>query len=103
MKDLAECRKDIDEIDQSLAKFFLRRMAVAEEVAIVKQQTNAPVLDQKRENEKLNAVSAFAENEIGAEYLKRFFSSIMELSRDYQKKRMENKICSVSHHKIDKL
>ena len=63
MKYLKELRGELDQIDQQLVKLFEERMDVCRQVAEFKIQSATKVLDRKREQEKLEAVKALAQNE----------------------------------------
>lgn len=84
MKDLQTCRQEIDEIDAKLTDLFTQRMKIAEEVAAYKQAKGLPVLDSKREKEKLDKIAKNAEDERSGRELCELFSKIMELSRNRQ-------------------
>lgn len=85
--DLTEYRKQIDEIDDKLVQLFARRMEVCAEIAAWKQANGKKVLDAGREREKLNAVCAKVDPEL-RNYTSVLYSSIFELSRSYQSRRM---------------
>ena len=84
MTDLLECRKEIDVIDKEILRLFEKRMKVCEDVAEYKIHTGKKVLDQKREQDKIEVLkeSAHGEfNELGAQEL---FQQIMAISRKRQ-------------------
>ncbi len=83
--DLQEIRKKIDNIDDKLVSLFAERMQVAAEVAEYKQKNNMPVLDAKREREKLNDLTEKTPDPF-QEYTRVLYSMIFELSRSYQNK-----------------
>ncbi len=76
-------RDRIDEIDRELVALFARRMEVAAEIAAYKKEQGLPVLDLRREREKLLSV-ADASPEAIREYTPRLWALLMELSRSYQ-------------------
>lgn len=86
MMDLSDYRKQIDSIDEKLTKLFCERMETAAEIAAFKKENNIPILDPKREREKLNAVSSACPDEL-SDYTRSLYSLIFELSRSYQRKR----------------
>ena len=88
MRDLSEIRIDIDQIDEELIALFKRRMDCAKEVGYYKKANNTPVLNEKRENEILDAVAQKG-GEYGA-HARLLYSNIMELSRALQ----HNIVCS---------
>lgn len=82
--DLAECRKQIDKIDDQLLPLFIERMKIAADVAKYKEEHNIATLNTAREQEILDRVAANA-GEHFAGYTKLLFSTLFELSRSYQK------------------
>ncbi len=86
--ELAELRKEIDEIDSQIIDLFERRMKVCSKVAEYKIENNMPVLDKTREDEKLERLKTMMSDEM-REYGASLYSCLFELSRDYQKKIIE--------------
>lgn len=82
---LEECRKEIDIIDKELVELFVKRMNVAKSVAEYKRETGKAVYDSERERNLLEKVEETAGEEFG-DYTRRLYSSILELSRNYQNK-----------------
>ena len=82
---LEECRKEIDVIDKELVELFVKRMNVAKNVAKYKKETGMAVYDAERERKLLEKVEENAGEEFG-DYTRRLYSSILELSRNYQSK-----------------
>ncbi len=78
-------RKTIDEIDDKLVELFSQRMGVSAKIAKFKKENSLPVLDVRREREKLKEVVNNAPEEL-AEYTSLLYSMIFELSRSYQNK-----------------
>lgn len=84
MKSLTKCRKQLDKIDKKIIGLFEKRMYVAKEVALFKQQNNLPVLDQARENAMLSRnLERFTNQE-----LKKYYATILQafttVSKQYQ-------------------
>ncbi len=80
--DLTEIRKEIDKVDDTLLKAFLRRMDLSKDVAEYKKQNNIPTLNKKREREILADVMEKS-GEL-APYSHRLYQTLFELSRAYQ-------------------
>ena len=80
--DLNELRNEINRIDDEILRLFLRRMEVAGQVADYKKAHQLPIYQPQREQEILESVSARA-GELGG-YARSLFSTLMELSRQYQ-------------------
>ena len=86
MKSLQESRKEIDNIDEEIIKLFERRMEVCKDVAAYKLSTGKPVLDRKRELDKIAALKAKATDEFYAHGVEELFEQIMSMSRKMQYK-----------------
>ena len=84
MKDLMQCRKEIDEIDSRMTELFEKRMGIAAEVAEYKRVSGKKVFDKQREEEKLETIEKMASNPYFGRGLRELFSQIMSLSRKYQ-------------------
>ncbi|MBO4901597.1 MAG: chorismate mutase [Lachnospiraceae bacterium] len=82
--DLTECRKKLDEIDEKLVRLFEERMCISEQVAAYKAEHDLPVLDAKREEEKLEALRQCTKDARNEEAVTQLFEKIMELSRQRQ-------------------
>ena len=54
MANLDEMREQIDRIDAEIMNAFQERMSLSAEIAKYKKENNLPVLDEKREKEKLD-------------------------------------------------
>ena len=61
MKDLMQCRKEIDEIDSRMTELFEKRMGIAAEVAEYKRVSGKKVFDKQREEEKLETIEKMEE------------------------------------------
>ena len=54
--ELSDYRKRLDEIDEEILHLFSERMDIAVEIASWKQENSLPVLDARREKEKLQRI-----------------------------------------------
>ena len=81
--ELSDYRGQLDKIDKELLSLFTERMDIAAEIAAWKKENNMPVLDLRREKEKLHALEEQSAEEL-KEYTASLFSLIMELSRSRQ-------------------
>lgn len=86
--ELSELRTQIDDIDRQLAALLERRMDVAAGVAAYKTAHGLPVLDERREKEKIQSVQALCRPETAA-LIGGVFESVMAASRAYQGQLME--------------
>ncbi|MGL5353119.1 MAG: chorismate mutase [Clostridium sp.] len=103
MKDLHQCRKEIDEIDKQIVALFEKRMDVAINVAEYKKENNIPILNYKREEEVINKNVENLENKDYAKVARKFFANIMELSRNLQDRYISSKtVIEVKNTTIDK-
>lgn len=86
MRDLLDSRKEIDDIDDKIIELFERRMKICKDVAEYKLSTGKPVLDRKRELEKLRALGAKASDKFYGHGVEELFEQIMAMSRKMQYK-----------------
>jgi len=80
---LETLREKIDKIDNDLIRLFEERMNVVTEIAAFKKSNSLPVLDNKREAAKLQAVSEKVPKELES-YAHILFDTLFELSRSHQ-------------------
>ena len=99
--DLADYRKRLDEIDGQLLDLFSDRMTTVGSIAAYKKEKSLPVFDEKREKEKLLAISENCPS-VYSEYAIRLFSVILELSRAWQDRilREENDRCPTDQESV---
>ncbi len=81
--DTQDYRNKIDEIDKQLVKLFAERMSVSADIAKVKKENKQPILDVKREREKIQQVIDCTPDEI-KDYTPLLYSAIFSLSKSYQ-------------------
>ena len=84
--DLNELRHEINQIDDEILNLFLRRMAVAGQVADYKREHDLPILQPAREREILKKVADKAGADMSG-YARVLFSMLMELSKSNQCRR----------------
>ena len=85
--DLKDYRTQLDAIDDQMASLFKQRMEIVRKVADYKKETNTPVMAAGREREILYRVTGLCGEEL-EEYTKILYSTVLELSRDYQEDRL---------------
>lgn len=78
-------RDEINRIDDQMVKLFQERMEVAGRIAEYKKANGLPVLDMKREREKMQDVQARCDEKF-ASYAGSLYSLLFELSRSYQER-----------------
>ncbi|MBO5639419.1 MAG: bifunctional chorismate mutase/prephenate dehydratase [Oscillospiraceae bacterium] len=80
---MSEYRNKLDSIDEEILRLFSERMNIAAEIASWKQENSLPVLDVRREKEKLQRIEEMSDPEL-SDYTFTLFSMLMELSRSRQ-------------------
>lgn len=86
---LNQARKIINEVDEEMAKLFVRRMQAAEMVAEYKKENGMPILDPIREEQVIQKNAARIESEEMRSYYIPFIRRNMEISRSYQQNLLE--------------
>ncbi len=81
--DLSDYRKELDRIDEKMLSLFTERMQLSSEIAEYKRENSLPVLDLRREREKLARIEEMSPTEY-SDYCFTLFSMIMALSRSRQ-------------------
>ena len=94
-------REDIDRIDNQLVDLFKERMEVSSQIAEYKRKNKLPVKDTERERQLLYRISDRA-GELGG-YSKILFTTIMDLSRSYQNKKLvgNSSLCDKIHNAVE--
>ena len=93
--ELQDYRNQLDQIDDQLVALFKQRMETVKNVADYKKEHSAPVFAAGRERDILYRVTGQCGEEL-QEYTKILYSTLLELSRDYQENRLstgESKLC----------
>ena len=86
MRELAQIRQELDEIDREMVKLFERRMTLCREVARTKLAQGKPVLDAGREAQVLESRAAMLADASLAEAVQALYREMMALSRQEQEK-----------------
>ena len=89
---LAQVRKQINQTDEQLSRFFSQRMDLVARVAKIKKEAGLPIYDPAREAQVLDRVSTAAGKE-KAPYLRRVYQSLMNASKDYERDLMKPQPC----------
>ena len=85
--ELQDYRNQLDTVDDQIAGLFRQRMELVKQVADYKKEHNTPVLAANRERDILYRVTGLCGPEL-EEYTKILYSTLLELSRDYQEDRL---------------
>ena len=88
MSDLDIVRKEIEEIDKSMAALFVKRMEAAGKVAEYKMKVGLPVKDETREKQLIEKNMAYIESDEYKPYYSDFMKDVIGISCRYQDKRM---------------
>lgn len=88
--DLGQIREQLDVIDKEIVELFIERMAVCESVAKYKIQAGKSVLDKEREESKISAVRALADDDFNKQGVQELFGQIMATSRKLQYQILQN-------------
>ena len=91
MMRLDELRAQIDQIDDELLHLFEARMHLAVQVAAYKKERGLPVLDRKREMEKLELLIKQVSSELEP-YAEELYETLFALSRRYQEEQGEEEV-----------
>ncbi|MCH5287736.1 MAG: chorismate mutase [Christensenellaceae bacterium] len=84
MKELAELRQELDQLDREIVALFEQRMAVSRQVAQYKLTHGLPVLDRSREAQVIESRTAMLADASLSPALRTFFETVMALSRNAQ-------------------
>ena len=87
---LEEARQDIDKIDNGLRELFLKRMKVSEAIAEIKAASGYEIYKPDREKIVIDRLTADVDEDVKDEYTQ-FVKKIMEISRNYQFKKISEK------------
>lgn len=91
MKDLKQCREQLDIIDEKIVELFEKRMLVIKDVALYKKQNNLPIVDEEREKVMLkNNIEKFNNAEL-KQYYQTILNAYLDVSKQYQINLMKNK------------
>ena len=87
---LEKQRAEIDVIDREIVALFERRMQVVVDVARIKKENGIAILDASREKEVIAKVQSYLKDDTLKEELAEAYETLMKVSKDYQKKRMNH-------------
>lgn len=83
MKDLAQCRAEIDVVDRQIIKLFEERMEICKDVVRYKMAHNLQIFDSSREQAILDALAEKATPEM-LPYTQELWRTLMALSKQLQ-------------------
>lgn len=85
MVEIEILRKEIDEIDDRIKTLFVQRMALCEKIGVLKAKSLLPVNVSSREEQIISRLTN-GESEVMKKYVTALYSTIFEVSKDYQQK-----------------
>ena len=88
MAGIDDYRNRIDEIDKEITKLFEERMDTVINIANYKKDNNLPIFNRSREDEVIEKNIGYLKNDDYAEETRKFFISLMEVSRELQSKKI---------------
>lgn len=86
MRELADIRKDLDQVDREIVALFEKRMGLTTQVAQYKISKGMPVLDRSREEIVLQSRASMLEDSRFCGEVRELFECIMALSRREQER-----------------
>ena len=84
MAELAELRKQLDQIDDKIAELYEKRMEVCAQVGEYKIKAGKKVFDRQREKEKLADVASKVKGEFNRKGIQEVYQQLMSMSRKLQ-------------------
>jgi chorismate mutase len=88
---LARCRQRIDELDRRLVDLLNARTAIVGEIGSIKQQTQMPIYEPKREEQVFANITSHNRGPLTTDGVKRIFERIIDEMRRVQKDGQEIK------------
>jgi chorismate mutase len=89
--DIADWRKQIDELDRKLVRMLNQRARAAQKIGRLKRDTNMPIYEPRREHIILHNVSKANRGPFPQAELRQIFKRIIAVMRRLQKKEMTNR------------
>jgi chorismate mutase-like protein len=88
LRELAECRDRIDEVDVRILELLNERTRVVEQIGLIKQQMSMPIYEPKREEEVYRNIREHNQGPMPSDSVKRVFERIIDEMRQVQRLRM---------------
>lgn len=88
IRELAECRDRIDDVDRRILGLLNERTRVVERIGAVKREFAMPIYEPKREDEVFRNVTESNGGPLPPEAVKRVFERIIDEMRNVQRLRM---------------
>jgi len=88
MQKLADCRRQIDEVDLKIVELLNQRTEIVNEIGRIKHEFSLPVYEPKREDQVYENIASHNPGPLTSEALKRIFERIIDEMRTIQQKKM---------------
>ncbi|HUA18248.1 MAG TPA: chorismate mutase [Bryobacteraceae bacterium] len=85
MEKLAECRRQIDQVDRQILGLLNERTAIVHEIGRIKQTLALPIYEPKREEQVFENITSANRGPLTADALKRIFERIIDEMRTIQR------------------
>jgi len=85
---LADCRRQIDEVDLKIVELLNQRTEIVNEIGRIKREFSLPIYEPKREDQVFANVASHNPGPLTSEALKRIFERIIDEMRTIQQKKM---------------
>lgn len=102
MADLDSYRVKIDEIDREITKLFEERMNVVLNVAEYKLENKLPIFNKEREDKVIQKNIGYLKNKDYAFELEEFYNNLMNVSRKFQKRKIQEEKNAKSIEELNK-
>jgi chorismate mutase len=86
---LAECRRQIDELDLRILALLNERAGIARHIGHIKQSAEMPIYEPRREEQVFENVTSRQTGPLSPDAVKRVFERIIDEMRKVQRDRME--------------
>jgi chorismate mutase len=84
---LADCRRQIDQVDLRIVELLNQRTAIVHEIGRIKQQFSLPIYEPKREDQVFANVTSNNPGPLTPDALKRIFERIIDEMRTIQREK----------------
>ncbi len=87
MEKLADCRRQIDQVDIKIVELLNARTEIVHEIGQIKRQFSLPIYEPKREDQVFQNVASHNPGPLTSEALKRIFERIIDEMRTIQREK----------------
>ena len=90
MQELSQVRQEITDLDGEITELLCKRLVAVKKVGKLKEKSEKPILDEKREKRVLENVAMHSTNPEYIPYLSEIYRTIMQEARAFQKAHKED-------------